>query len=501
MHPQCKVVFYLQSMKKAILTSILVIFAMALFAQGSDDACRFAQTYYQGTAKALGMGNAMGAVGGDMTAICINPAGMGLYRSGELTMTLNLSDNHNTSSYYGDNASGNRFRISIPNLGFVSAKQRSNYKPLRYTQFCIGLTRTNDYNIHAFASGLNPSSSMIDSYLNQIDGYAVNELSEYFPYTVYPAWSTYLVDVDGQGYYTSPVPQGGITQSLDQAFKGRSEEWTFGYSANYFDRLFLGVSMGINHIKRIGSTTFVETLPTDSYNNTDFRNWTFEQDFSSRGLGVNGKVGMIWMATPWLRLGATYHTRTIYTFEESWQTQTESQLQENSLITRKYLSPKSSYEYYFFSPRKWVGSMAFVVSDQWMISMDAEMVNFGSAKFTSSSDDYYDYSSVNQDIKESYCRTFNFRLGTEWRINDSYLRLGAGYYGSPFGLGERNGSIKKASVGISLPIGQYSTFDVAYELTHGYRQYFLYDAGELDIEPVTQHQLRHVAIATLKVKL
>ena len=207
------------------------------------------------------------------------------------------------------------------------------------------------------------------------------------------------------------------------------------------------------------------------------------------------------MASSWLRLGAAYHTPTMYSFEESWRTQTESQLQENSLITRKYLSPKSSYEYYFFSPMKWVGSMAFVVGNLGMISMDAEMVNFGSALFECSSDDYYDYSSVNQDIKESYSRTFNFRLGTEWRVNDSYLRLGAGYYGSPFGLGELNGSVKKASVGISLPAGQYTTFDLAYELTHGQQHYTFYDAGELGIEPVTQTQWRQVAIATLKVKL
>lgn len=488
-------------MKKTLFTSVLVIVAMALFAQGSDDACRFAQTYYQGSAKALGMGNALGAVGGDMTAICINPAGLGLYRSSELTMTLNLSDNYNTSSYYGGEANGNKFRLSIPNLGFVSAKQRSNYKPLRYTQFCIGLTRTNDFNVHAFASGLNPTSSMIDSYLTQIDGYAVDELSDYFPYTIYPAWSTYLINLDNQGYYTSPVPQGGITQSYEQEFKGRGEEWTLGYSFNYFDKLFFGISMGINHIKRVGGTVYSESLPSANYNETNFRNWTFEQDFSSRGLGVNGKFGLIWIATPWLRLGGAYHTRTIYSFEESWQTQTESQLQENSLITRKYLGQKSSYEYYLFSPMKWMGSFAFVIGDQGMVSVDAEMVNFGSAMFRGTSDDYYDYTSVNQDIKESYGRTFNFRIGTEWRINDSYLRMGVGYYGSPFGLGDVNGSVKKASVGISLPTGQYTTFDLAYELTNGQRLYTLYDAGDLGIEPITQHQFRHVAIATLKLKL
>ena len=173
-------------MKRILTTTIVILCALSAFAQGADDACLFSQTYYQGTAKALGMGNAMGAVGGDMTAININPAGMGIYRSNEFTTSLNLLDNYHSSHYYGTQLGANKIRLSIPNIGWVGTTQRSNYRPLRSTQFGIGLTRTNDYNIHTIASGLNPISSMIDSYLNQIDGYAVNELSEYYPYTIYP---------------------------------------------------------------------------------------------------------------------------------------------------------------------------------------------------------------------------------------------------------------------------------------------------------------------------
>ena len=71
---------------KRIITIVFSLFCIsATFAQGPDDACRFSQTYYQGTAKTLGMGNALGAVGGDMTAVSINPAGLGIYRSNEFT--------------------------------------------------------------------------------------------------------------------------------------------------------------------------------------------------------------------------------------------------------------------------------------------------------------------------------------------------------------------------------------------------------------------------------
>ena len=213
-------------MKKTLTTAIALLSIIVAFAQGAADACLFSQTFYQGTAKAIGMSNAMGAVGGDMTSVCINPAGMGIYRSNEFTTTLSLMDNYQQSTYYGTSNGANKMRLSIPNIGYVNAKQRSNFRPLRSTQFGIGLTRTNDYNIHTLSKGINPTSSKIDSYLAQIDGYSQFELKDAFPYDIYPAWSTYLIDLyeDEIGpYYSSPVPQGNIWQGQEDDFKGRSE--------------------------------------------------------------------------------------------------------------------------------------------------------------------------------------------------------------------------------------------------------------------------------------
>ena len=484
-------------MKKHILTPIILFFVATAFAQGSDDANLFSQTFYQGTAKGLGMGNALGAVGGDMTAVCINPAGMGIYRSNEFTTSLNVLDNYQRSTYYGTNNGINKMRLSIPNFGYVSASQRSNYRKLRFTQYGIGLTRTNDFNIHTYAQGLNPTSSKIDDYLSQIDGLSAEDIQDMFPNTIYPAWQTYLIDLyeDEQGlYYSSPVPQGGIMQAQENHFKGRSEEWTFAASANYAERLFIGASFGIQYLKRVGVRAFEESMPKQSDIETDFNQWTYTEDIESRGLGINGKLGLIYQANAWMRLGASYHTPAIYSFDESWQTQTESQI---SHITRKHTSQESNYEYTFFSPQKWVVSMAFIFGQRGLLSFDAEYTNFGAARFT---DPDWDYSDVNADIKETYGRTLNFRIGSEWRVNGSYVRLGAAYYGSPFGLGNANGSAKKASCGISVPVSEDTTFDFAYELTYGKTGFYLYDAGGLGIEPVTQRQFKSNLAGTLKVR-
>ena len=445
-------------MKRIVTTLLTLLFFVPLFGQGSDDACLYSQTYYQGTAKALGMGNALGAVGGDMTAACINPAGMGIYRSNEFTFTLGMLDNLQQSTYYGTSNSANKFCMNLPSVSYVGTKQRSNYRPLRFTQFGIGLTRTNDYNIHTFAKGLNPTSSKIDNYLSQIDGYSENDLQEAFPYTIYPAWQTYLIDLyeDEQGlYYSSPVPQGGIWQSQENTFKGRAEEWTFAGSANYLDKLFIGISANLAHIKR---------------------------------------VGFIYHANNWFRFGAAFHSPTIFNFNESWQTETESKI---NWVTRKYISPESHYEYTFIKPLRWVGSMAFVIRQIGMISLDAEYTNFGAARFNAKD---WDYSETNDNIKSVLGKTFNFRIGSEWNLGGSYLRFGGAYYGSPLGIANSNGSIKKASIGLGLPVSESTTFDFAYELTLGKTETDLYDAGILGIEPVTQRQFRNNLAVTLRVR-
>lgn len=483
-------------MKRTLTTIIALLSLFAAFGQGADDACLFSQTYYQGTAKAMGMGNAMGAVGGDMTAININPAGMGVYRSDEFTATLSLMDDYNSTTYYGTKQGANKMRLSIPNVGYVGTKQKSNFRPLHFTQFGIFLTRTNDFNTHTLSKGINPSSSKIDNYLARIDGYAPDDLHDCFPYDIYPAWSTYLIDLFeneyGEEYYDSPVPRGNIWQGQESEFKGRSEAWTFAGSANYYDKLFLGMSFDLAHIKRIGTRTFQESRVDGS--DTEFNQWHYLEDLSSTAWGVNLKAGLIYHANRWFRLGAAFHSPTLYSFDETWQTETESQILG---ITRKSLSQESNYGYTFIKPLKWIGSVAFIVGEQSMISIDAEYTNYGAARFKA---DDYDYSAVNEDIKGTYGKTFNFRLGSEWSLGNSSLRLGAGYYGSPFGLGEKGGSIKKASCGISVPVSLYTTFDFAYELTYGQSYHILYDAGELGIEPVTQKQFRNLVAATLKAR-
>lgn len=498
---------------KIILTFIIITLSLGLLAQGVDDAVYYTQTRYEGTARSMAMGGATGAMGGDLTAVCINPAGLGLYRGPEFTFSTGAQHFLITSNYYGQNTSANYGGISIPNLGLVIGGEVSNYKALRYLQLGIGLTRTNDFRYQSTASGFNPKSSMVDSYLqtaNNIEdltvtGYDPNEyFEEHFPFDLNPAWRTFLIDryVDDEGYYyfNSVVPPGKVWQKDNLVSKGRTEEWTFSAACNLYDKFFLGASFGLSHLKRVCTRKYQETPEDES--NSDFTQWEHVEELSDTAWGVNGKVGMIYYPAEWLRIGVSWHSRTRYSFGETWSTETNTELKDNQgePVFRRYISPSSYQTYNFRTPHTFTGSLAFLFGQQGMLTTDIDYLNYGSSKFVDSN-----FENANNDIKNILKPSFNIRIGLEWRIRQYYLRSGVAYYGSPYGFGEAYGSMKKLALGLGYTTENgIIAWDFAYELSRGlqgYTPYQYYIDNENIIEDVVQHLWRNKLVITIKMKI
>ena len=60
-------------------------------AQNLDDVFRLNQFYHNGSARFNSMGGAFGALGGDLSAISINPAGSVVFIDSEIGFTFDLS--------------------------------------------------------------------------------------------------------------------------------------------------------------------------------------------------------------------------------------------------------------------------------------------------------------------------------------------------------------------------------------------------------------------------
>ena len=502
-------------MKKIIhLTFIFILLSSAVIhAQGVGDAFLCAPTYYEGTARSMGMGNATGAMGGDLTAACINPAGLGIYRSSELTFTTGLQHNLTSSRFFGQNDYDGRMNVSIPNVGSVITVECSNYLPLRYLQFAISLTRTNDFSYRQSATGLNPRSSMVDAFLQTAEGieelYTIFDPGKYlentYPYDLYPAWQTYLIDryVESSGtYFGSPIPQGNVIQNNALTSRGRSEEFNLAVGANIVDKLYLGTSVALTHLKKNSTRTYTETPGDPGDPQNLFKEWTYEENLNDTAWGVNFKCGLIYHPASWLRVGVAWHSRNYYKFGEQYATSITSQLIINQQTDyHKSLSPYLFQSYALRTPHMFIGSLAFFIGSHGLITADVDYLDYSTTQFSSS---VYSFDNTNKEISQIFKPSGNLRLGAEWRIRQFFLRGGVAYYGSPYGLGDSNGSVKKAALGIGYTTPGNVSWDFAYEITETttiYSPYSYYVDGNNIAGEVSQYKFRNKLVATLKLKL
>ena len=108
-------------MKKIVclVATALFLSGAAAFAQGEMDAFKYSLGDLNGTARYLGMGGAFGALGGDISAMSSNPAGLGIYRSSEVVGTLSLSTIDTKSDWSGSVAKDDKSKMSFDNFAYV----------------------------------------------------------------------------------------------------------------------------------------------------------------------------------------------------------------------------------------------------------------------------------------------------------------------------------------------------------------------------------------------
>ena len=105
-------------MKKLSILFILSVLGISVFGQSVLDVMKYTDRDILGTARYMSMAGSMGALGGDPTAIYDNPAGLGIYRSSELSFTLNATPSV-TKSYSSDiSKTDNKFFFNFNQLLF-----------------------------------------------------------------------------------------------------------------------------------------------------------------------------------------------------------------------------------------------------------------------------------------------------------------------------------------------------------------------------------------------
>src|SRR3954468_9976 len=108
-------------MKKYILiTGMGVLCIFSAKAQNDIDAMRYSQLTFGGTARFASMAGSMGALGGDISTLSFNPAGIAIFKKTELTITPSLFSQRTSSLYNGVNSSDYKLNFNLGNIGMVA---------------------------------------------------------------------------------------------------------------------------------------------------------------------------------------------------------------------------------------------------------------------------------------------------------------------------------------------------------------------------------------------
>lgn len=442
-------------MKKLFFFLLVICFAAVTNAQVPEDALRNAWFIPGGTARYISIGGALGSLGGDITANNTNPAGIGLYKTREIVLTPGAMLNNNKFDYRGTNSSESKTAFAYGPTGIILGTPKPSGYTWTSSAFSVSINQLASFNNHTYYKGLNNVSSYSEQYLEELvrDNASPDAANANYIFGSSLAYRTYLIDTlsntngDLIGYKTLVPIYTGTIQERDEKTTGGYHEISIAFAGNVADKLYLGTSINIPIVTYKRDLWYKETDPTtDTANNFDY--FQYNEHFSSSGVGINLKLGLIYKIQEGLRLGLAIHSPSYIGFKDqirsdmTTNTEAYAGLRTESSDNLNSGNP-GERSYNLLTPWRFIAGASYVFNavedpkkQKGFISGDIEYVTYGSARFYSSDNqdqtgkDYY--TSLNNIVKDYYKGAFNFRLGGEIKLYPVAIRLGGAYYGSPY---------------------------------------------------------------------
>ena len=452
-------------MSQQLFRTCLGVIALLSFFSASaqnyaESALQFSRTKPAGSARILGLGGSQTALGGDYSSALSNPAGLGLYNRGEFTFSLGYTDHQTKSSYYGTETDDNRSIFNIPGFSYVWNFPKSGEKFLGGS-LGVSFSRVNDFNKAIGYQGSNEQKSIIDYFIEQANGFTTEQFDpgEYHYNTPTGlGYQNYLIgpistfDPEGpDDLYFTFAPYPNRQQEMEEiVVKGATNQWSISYGGNVQDKFFFGAGIGISSLNYESQKNYRETFDT-----TTVQSLHLVENLSISGTGINATLGAIVRPTTSLQLGISYTTPTIYGLTEAYDASMSTRwnnydyfgngttiLRDNS--NDPIATDIVTSEYRLTTPMRLRGGVAFI-TEYGFITGDVEYMNPAKAKYKSQISEI-SFAEENDDIKEVYQPSINYRIGAEFRKDIFRIRAGYGLHTNAY----------KASIGADNTISSIS---------------------------------------------
>lgn len=475
--------------RAALATVLLSSMSFYGKAQGVADALRYSSFDPIGSARALGVGNSLGALGTDFSSASTNPAGLAWYRRSEFTLSPNfLNANAKSTLLSGQgNAEekGNKGNFNIGNLGLVVFSD-PNGPDWRALNFSFGINRLQNFHRELYYRG-DSRGSVIDRFLEIAN--SNQGLNNFESKLAFDAIAIY--DLNNDNIYESDMelaPNALIRRNQTINAGGSISEMTFSVAGNYKDFLMVGATIGV---------PLVRYSEEKSYDEEDFQsaipffdNLQYVERLSTSGVGINAKIGIIARLHQMLRIGAAVHTPTIYSLTDEYSSSlTYNYTDAGQAQTGSAVSPDGSFEYGLHSPWRFIGNAGVVIGKAGFITAEAEYVDYGSASLRFR-DFPADADIANENIVAQLRPALHLRIGGEVAYKTFRFRAGAGINPSAR-VADQDITNLTLSAGAGVR-GQNSFIDLGYRRSRfgeSYQPYLTAIAPEQLVDSKTQRDL------------
>lgn len=440
------------------MKSKYIFFAVSLFAALSANAqetyenAKLAGEDLNGTARYVGMGGAMEALGADISTIGSNPAGIGLFRHSNVSLSAGLLMQSDGKEF----SNGKKTNLSFDQIGGVYTT-RTGQKSFLNFGFNYHKSKNFDYILNA-AGSLNGSSQNKQSYIKGIlanensggffvlkdkNGKNVGYVEAPSPNNPSPNVASTWSQIDYL-YWNSLIPGSTGTYNyekatgytLDRAHTGYIGNYDFAVSGNLNDRVYLGLTFGMKDVNYKGYSEYRENL-----NNAGGVLVRDERKVTGSGFDITAGVIVRPVAESPFRIGAYVKSPTWYDLTTS--NTTGLVYAQGTKNKESYIS--NSYDFKMWTPWKFGFSLGHTIGNNIALGATYEYENYANINSRVNNGGYYDYyydqyyessipdKNMNAHTKEVLKGVSTLKLGIEYKpVSNVALRMGYNYVGAKY---------------------------------------------------------------------
>ncbi len=442
-------------MKKILTSAIVGLACSTAFAQSTVDAYSLSQSDMRGTARFMSMGGAFTALGGDLSTLGQNPAGVAVYRGSEIGGTLDLNfRSYNTSTANGT-SKDNQTKLFVNNFGYVGTAYIGS--GLRSISWGASYGRVASFD--RIVNGYNmPTSGSLTNYIASFSGgqsasdMTFDDSSNYNPYFdsncdwfSILAYTTGLINPrPGSPNQYMGLYQNGTVGDAEYSLRERGyiDQYNFDLGGNVNDVVYWGIGLGVTDLSYTREAYYSESMegariPTPGGSSTTTGNAGFNLYNTKHivGSGWNFKAGVIVKPIQSLRLGFAVHTPTYYNLTHGYDASVDYSYfdpnraeSENNPMAGDDHTEWASFDSRLRTPWRIMVGAAVVIGNQAIVSVDYERqaYNAMSVKYQYGYNQFADDDNVNTNIKDIFRGSNIVRLGLEYRLTPQWS-LRAGY--------------------------------------------------------------------------